>query len=77
MAKPKTPAPGFGKRPTRAEILKAAGWEPTPVGLLPEKLRKAEDRRMQDYLVSWTLGMWDHMKRLDNPKAASARPKKE
>jgi hypothetical protein len=73
MAKRKHPTPAAGKRPTRADILKGARWEPLPVGILPEKLRKAEDRRMQDYIVSWTLGMWDHLNRLDSPKKNSAK----
>jgi hypothetical protein len=64
----KRPVPVSDKRPTRAEVLKGAGWEPLPVGILPEKLRKAEDRRMQDYIVAWTLGLWDHVHRLDKPR---------
>jgi hypothetical protein len=63
--KPKQPTPAADKRPTRAEILKGIGWKPLPVGSLPEKVRKAENRRMQDEVVAWTLGMWDHIERLE------------
>jgi hypothetical protein len=66
--KRKRPTPPPGKRPTRAEILKGIGWKPIPVGLVPEKDRKAENRRMQDEIVSWTLALWDHIDQLDHPK---------
>jgi hypothetical protein len=62
--KRKQPTPTSDKRPTRAEILKGIGWKPLSAGLLPEKLRKAENRRMQDEVVAWTLGLWDHMQTL-------------
>ena len=71
--KRKQPIPTARKRPTRAEILKGIGWKPLPVGFLPEAVRKAENRRMQDEIVAWTLGMWDHMEKLDHPKAAKAK----
>jgi hypothetical protein len=71
--KRKRPIPVTDKRPTRAEILKGIGWKPLPVGFLPEKVRKAEDRRMQDEIVAWTLGLWDHMERLKRPTKARKR----
>jgi hypothetical protein len=67
-------APVEGKRPTRAEILKGVGWKPLSAGLMPEDVRKAEDRRMQDEIVAWTLGAWDNVNgKKDNRQEEKAR----
>lgn len=61
VAERKQPIPVSGKRPARAEILKGIGWKALPAGLLPENVHKAEDRRMQNEIVAWTLGLWNHV----------------
>ena len=51
-------------RPTREEILEGIGYTPLtfPENLhVPEAVRAAEDLAMQDYIVGWTLGLWDHI----------------
>jgi hypothetical protein len=55
-------------RPTREEILKGIGYTPLtfPESLhVPEAVRAAEDLAMQDYIVGWTLGLWDHINKSD------------
>jgi hypothetical protein len=74
--KRKLPIPAAGKRPTRAEILKGINWKPLPIGSLPEAVRKAKNRRMQDEVVAWTLGMWDHMESLKTSAKGTKRPTK-
>jgi hypothetical protein len=32
---------------------------------VPEYVRAAEDRRLQDYIVNWTQGLWDHINKFD------------
>ena len=49
-------------RPTCEEILEGIGYTPLtfPENLhVPEAVRAAEDLAMQDYIVGWTLGLWD------------------
>ena len=55
-------------RPTREEILDGIGYTPVtfPESLhVPEAVRAAEDLAMQDYIVGWTQGLWDHMNKFD------------
>jgi hypothetical protein len=55
-------------RPTREEILEGIGYTPLtfPESLhVPEAVRAAEDLAMQDYIVGWTLGLWDHINNFD------------
>jgi hypothetical protein len=32
---------------------------------VPEAVRAAEDLAMQDYIVAWTQGLWDHINKFD------------
>src|ERR1700727_2189429 len=49
-------------RPTREEILKGIRYKPLVMGKgVPEYVRAAEDRGVQDYIVAWTQGLWDHI----------------
>src|ERR1700722_9395097 len=55
-------------RPTREEILEGIGYTPLtfPESLhVPEAVRAAEDLAMQDYIVGWTKGLWDHINKFD------------
>ena len=69
-------------RPTREEILEGIGYTPLtfPESLhVPEAVRAAEDLAMQDYIVGWTLGLWDHINKsdasADRQRAGRARAK--
>ena len=69
-------------RPTREEILEGIGYTPLtfPESLhVPEAVRAAEDRAMQDYIVAWTQGLWDHLHKVDasadRQRAGRARAK--
>jgi hypothetical protein len=69
-------------RPTREEILEGIGYTPQtfPESLhVPEAVRAAEDLAMQDYIVGWTLGLWDHINKFDaaagRQRAGRARAK--
>src|SRR5580700_8175773 len=60
-------------RPTREEVLKGIGYKPLVMGKgVPEHVRAAEDRAMQDYIVAWTQGLWDHINKFD--AAANSQP---
>ena len=60
-------------RPTREEILKGIGYKPLVMGKgVPEYVRAAGDRAMQDYIVAWTQGLWDHINQFD--AAANSQP---
>ena len=60
-------------RPTREEVLKGIGYKPLVMGKgVPEHVRAAEDRAMQDYIVAWTQGLWDHINQFD--AAANRQP---
>jgi hypothetical protein len=55
-------------KPTREEILEGIGYTPLtfPASLhVPEAVRAAEDLAMQDYIVGWTLGLWDQISNFD------------
>ena len=63
-------------RPTREEILEGIGYTPLtfPASLhVPEAVRAAEDMAMQDYIVGWTLGLWDFINKSD----AAADPNRQ
>jgi len=61
-------------RPTREEILKGIGYRPLVMGKgVPEYVRAAEDRAMQDYIVDWTLGLWDFIHAHENDPDPSAK----
>jgi hypothetical protein len=69
-------------RPTREEILEGIGYTPLtfPASLhVPEAVRAAEDMAMQDYIVGWTLGLWDFINKSgaagDRQPARQARAK--
>ena len=69
-------------RPTREEILEGIGYEPLtfPASLhVPEAVRAAEDLAMQDYIVAWTQGLWDHINKFaattDHQPVGHARAK--
>src|ERR1700691_974654 len=66
----------------REEILEGIGYTPLtfPERLhVPEAVRAAEDLAMQDYIVGWTLGLWDHINKCDasagRQRAGRARAK--
>ena len=42
---------------------------------MPEAVRAAEDLAMQDYIVGWTLGLWDHINNFDAATGGRARAK--
>ncbi len=75
MAAPKNKrdVQGADRRPTRAEVLKGIGWKPIRSAALPPAVLKAENRRMQDELVAWTLGLWDHAQKLKNASKGKKR----
>jgi len=61
-AKCHQPIPVTDNRPTRAEILAGINYQPLePMEGVPEWVRAAEDQELQDYLVAWTQGVWDHI----------------
>jgi|ERR1700728_2578977 hypothetical protein len=69
-------------RPTREEILEGIGYTPLtfPESLhVPEAVRAAEDLAIQDYIVAWTQGLWDHINHFDGAtgrqRAGRARAK--
>jgi hypothetical protein len=65
-----------GSPPTRVEILKGIGWKPLKMPGVPAAVAKAENRRMQDYLVNWTQGMAAHIEMVEagrtRPEASAA-----
>jgi len=62
-------------RPTRKEILTGIGYKALePAAGVPEEVRAAEDRELQDYLVTWVQGMSEHIASYD--KTLKARAKK-
>ena len=64
-------------RPTREEILQGIGYQPLvcPEGV-PAEVCEAEDRELQDYLVGWAQGAWDHVTAYEREqvKAAGLEP---
>ena len=50
------------------------GWEPFKMGPgVPRAVVEAENRRMQDYIVSWAQGMAAHIAKVD----AAAKGRKQ
>ena len=48
-------------RPTREQILDGIGFEPLTMPGVPEDVCAIESEALQDYLVAWTQGAWDHV----------------
>ena len=48
-------------RPTRQEVLDGIGFEPLTMPGVPEDVCAIESEALQDYLVAWTQGAWDHV----------------
>lgn len=64
-------------KPTREEILKAINWKPVRLPGVPAAVVKAENRRIQDYIVNWTQGLASHIEKVEAAERARNRAQRK